>query len=202
MASGRTESRKSPMQPRKPGRATPDPLARGSWGKGLVRISHKIDHPGWHAHSCKTQWKLKLISQESISSFVLKEQTVVQKCIKSQSQAWFCSGVHSVGKQSPGSIVGETQSRRLRGATGGFYWRLPFRLHWSKRPGWVLLSRGWDGRGPEFRPRETSLSFRSFASHGNPWVLLVGKVERILWMHVKIPLWERSQPCYLSWQRH
>lgn len=73
------------MQPRKPGMATPDPLARGSRGKGLVRISHRRDHPGWQAHSCKMQWKLKLISQESISSFVLKEQTVVQKCIKSQS---------------------------------------------------------------------------------------------------------------------
>lgn len=46
------------------------------WDKGLVRISHKRDHPGWHVHSCKMQWKLRLISQESMSSFVLREQTV------------------------------------------------------------------------------------------------------------------------------
>lgn len=46
------------------------------WDKGLVRISHKRDHPAWHAHSCKMQWKLRLISQESMSSFVLREQTV------------------------------------------------------------------------------------------------------------------------------
>lgn len=32
-----------------------------------------------------------------------------------------CSGVQSVGKQLPGSIVGETQSRRPRGGMIGFY---------------------------------------------------------------------------------